>query len=132
MSKVIKLRSTIVAALRAVHPRVYYQRAPDGAPYPYLVYELPNSNDQGDLEQFVLDVDGWDRPAVQGDSTQLEQLMAAVDEALDRRVVTVDGTPMVIYRETRLPLEDDDVRLLRRKYVYQVRVFEKVRGYHNG
>lgn len=132
MSKVTKLRSAIVTILRAVHPRTYYQRAPDNAVYPYLVYELPNSADQGDTEQFVLDVDGWDRPAVQGDSTQLEQLMAAVDEALDRRVVTVDGTPMVIYRETRLPLEDDDVRLLRRKYVYQVRVFEKVRGYHNG
>lgn len=130
MSKVLRLRSAIVAILRAVHLRVYYQRAPDNAVYPYLVYELSNSVDQGDTEQFVLDVDGWDRPAVQGDSMQLEQLMDTVDEALDRRVVTVDGTPVVIYRETRLPLEDDDVRLLRRKYVYQIRVFEKARGYH--
>lgn len=130
MSKVIKLRSAIVAVLRSVHPRVYYQRAPDGAAYPYLVYELPNSNDQGDMEQFVLDVDAWDRPAVQGDSGPIEQLMAAVDAALDKRVVTVDGLPMVIYRDTRLPLDDDDARLLRRKYVYEVRTFQKRRGYH--
>lgn len=122
-NKVLELRKAIVSALRPVHPRVFHRRAPKGTAYPYLVYNLPNSMDDGSFEQFVLDVDGWDSPE-DGDSTILETLMHEADRALHGLTVSV-GTSlsMVFYRDRRLSLDDDDPNIVRRTYIYQARIF---------
>lgn len=125
MNKILELRKAIVAALRAAHPRVYFEEATEGAEYPYLVYELPDSIDDGTLEQFVLDVDGWDAPKG-GDTTALETMMDAADRAINRLAVTVDDRlAITFYRDNRLSLRDDDPRIRRRKYVYQARTYER-------
>jgi hypothetical protein len=131
MVKMIEIRKALKTALKAIHPniivdgesvsRVHYQDAPDDAVYPYLVYVLPNSNDDGTLEQLFLDVDGWDNST---NTTALETLMDSADKALHRKTVVVGNLSMTLYRESRLALEDDDKRLRRRKYIYQVRTYE--------
>lgn len=121
MSRVIELRKAIKALLSAAHPQVYYERADQDAVFPYLVYNLINSIDDGTLENFVLDVDGWD---ANPDTTALETMMAAADSALHR--VTVNDTGKIcvtFYRENRLTLTDDDPRIRRRKYIYQARAY---------
>jgi hypothetical protein len=134
MIKIIEIRKLIKNTLKTIHPnvvidgkskpRVHYEVAPDDAVYPYLVYDLPNSNDDGSLEQFVLDVDGWDYPA-NGDTTVLETLMDDVDKQLHRKTTVINKElSMTFYRENRLPLKDDDSRIRRRKYVYQIRTHE--------
>lgn len=148
MSKVREIRTAITAALRTVHPRVYYERAPDRAAFPYLVFVLNAVNDRN-LERYILDVDGWDAPT-DGSTLALEQLMNEVDYALHKRVVRVrpvgsfvlpfhyvepdprDGLSFVIYRDRRLTLHDDDVRIRRRKYIYEMRTFERRRRDYHG
>jgi hypothetical protein len=122
MIKVIELRKAINTALKTVHPRVYFQAAPDDAIFPYLVYDLPNSVDDGYLEQFVLDVDGWDTTT---DTTVLETLMDNMNKSLDGMTSTVDGLIMSFYLDNRLSLLDDDPRIRRRKYTYQVRTYQR-------
>ena len=129
MSKVLEIRKAVNAALKTVHPRVWYERAPDGAAYPYLIFLLQNAVDLTGLEQFFLDVDGWDAPA-DGSTVALETLMGAVDQALHKRVVVADGVSFVIYRDRRFPLEDNDARIRRRKHIYEVRAFERRSDYH--
>ena len=125
MIKVIEIREIIQTALNSVHPRVYYQTAPDTAVFPYLVYDLPNSTDDGTLEQFVLDVDAWDRPS-NGDTTIVEILIDSADKSLHRKTITVDDNLAVtFYRENRLTLTDDDPNIKRRKYIYKIRTFER-------
>ena len=124
MIKVIEIREIIQTALKSVHARVYYRLAPDTAVFPYLVYDLPNSNDDGTLEQFVLDVDAWD--STNGDTTGLETLIDSADKSLHRKTITVgDNLAVTFYRENRLTLTDDDPNIKRRKYIYQVRTFER-------
>jgi hypothetical protein len=123
MAKMIEIRKAILAELKAIHPRVYFQRASDTAVYPYLVYNLPNSTDDGTLENFVLDVDAWDNTT---NTTALETLIDSADHALHRKTIVVGTLSMTLYRENRLVLEDDDSRLARRKYIYQVRTYEGV------
>jgi hypothetical protein len=123
MAKMIEIRKAILTQLKTIHPRVYFQRAPTSAVYPYLVYNLPNSTDDGTLENFVLDVDAWDNST---NTTAIETLIDSADDVLHRKTVIVGALSMTLYRENRLVLEDDDVSLLRRKYIYQVRVYEEV------
>jgi hypothetical protein len=119
MIKVIELRKAILSFLKAKHPRVYFQVAPDNAVFPYLVYDLPNSSDDGVMERFILEVDGWDKSK---DTTSIETLMDSVDKELHRKtVILADAISATFYRENRIPLRDDDPGILRRKYVYQIR-----------
>ncbi|MCR8635748.1 DUF3168 domain-containing protein [Paenibacillus radicis (ex Xue et al. 2023)] len=122
MSKVTELRKVIQSQLKVIHPRVFYEITPDNTKFPYIVFELPNSVDDGTMENFVLEVDGWDAPT-DADTMPLEQLMSNIDEALHKKVVTGEGLAFIFYRENRMSLPDDDKRIRRRKYVYQVRTF---------
>lgn len=121
MIKPIELRKVIAAALKTVHPRVYYERAPDKAQYPYLVWELPDSINDGYRERWRLEIDGWDAPA-NGDTVALETLMDKVNSAIDE-MVELKNLVVVVRLQNRLSLQDDDPSIRRRKYVYAVRTF---------
>lgn len=121
--KAVEVRKTIQAALKTAHPRVYFQVADENAGYPYVVYDLPNSIDDLSMERFILDVDGWDAP-VNGDTTALETLMDLIDRELHRKTVLVNGVSATFYRENRLSLTDEDKKIRRRKYVYQIRTHQ--------
>jgi len=119
--KIVELRKLINTTLRTVHPRVYYQRAPETATYPYLVYDLPDSIDSRPVEQFNLEVDGWDKPS-SGDTTALETLMDDVDGVLHRKQGIFSELGVTISRARRLSISDDDPLIHRRKYAYDLRV----------
>ncbi len=115
----------IQAHLKAIHPRVYFQVAPESAQYSYIVYDFSNSLDDGEgLQVITLDVDGWDNPG-NGDTTALETLMDTINESLNKKSLTTDTLTVSFYAETKLPLTDDDPRIRRRKYIYQARLFER-------
>jgi hypothetical protein len=120
--------------LKSKHDRVYFQSAPSkiedpdnpgvyiSTPFPYIVYDLPNSVDDGSMEQFVLDIDAWDNKT---DTTTLETLIDSIDKELHRKTVMINGVLAVtFYRENRLSLIDDDPTIRRRKYIYQIRTHE--------
>jgi hypothetical protein len=122
MSKILQLRQAITLALLSAHPRVYFEDAPRDAVFPYVVYSLVNSIDDGSMENFMMDVDGWDNRT---DTTQLETIMHAVDQALHRKTIMITSdTSLTMYRENRLVLNDEDERIKRRKYKYQVRTHQ--------
>ena len=119
----LELRREIQKILKTLHARVFFSVAPSDAVFPYVVFDLPNSVDSGDLENFVLDIDVWD---VATNTTTLETLIGTIDNALHRKSVMLDGKMgFVIYRENRLVLTDDDKRIRRRKYIYQVRTYQE-------
>lgn len=118
----IDARKAIYAQLKAVHPRVYYLRAPETADFPYLVYEF-EITDLGDgLQLLTLDVDGWDNRA---DTTELENLMMATKSRFNRSIVIDDKQVIHFYLDRQLALVDEDPSLNRRKYIYQGRLFER-------
>jgi hypothetical protein len=118
MVKMIEIRKVVQSTLKAIHPRVYFQDAPDDAAPPYLVYDLPNSFDDDPLERFVMDIDGWDKSK---DTTALETLMDSIDKEMNKKTIMIQNMAVTFYRENRLSLTDDDPRIIRRKYTYQIR-----------
>lgn len=120
MTTIIELRKEIVTSLKTVHPRVYSKKAPKDAVFPYLVYDLPNAFSE-DPEIFIFDIDGWDDSE---DTTALEILIDSVDALLHRKTIFTSGkVSATFYRDKKLSPTDDDPRINRRKYTYQIRVF---------
>lgn len=118
-----ELKSAIHGRLKMAHSRVYYQNAPTKVESPYLVYDLPNAIDQGGPpEVWVLDVDGWDEGV---DTAALDALMESVDSVLQRQTLVAGGARACVYRDIRLsPITEDNTELKRRRYTYQVRVYQ--------
>lgn len=122
MITLIEIRKAIMSALLGAHPRIYSEVAPDDAVFPYITYDFSDSIDDGTLERFELDLDGWDAPAA-GNTTALETMMDAADKALHRKTLVIDNDlSMTFYRENRRNLRDDDPRIFRRQNTYQIRV----------
>jgi len=117
------LRKLLHPYLKSIHPRVYFQDAPDDAQFPYLTYDFTQiTNDGEEFETVALDVDGWDMPAG-GDTTVLENLMESVNDALNKKTLTAEGLAITFYLDRKIPLRDDDPAIKRRKYIYEARIF---------
>src|SRR5690606_35280043 len=117
------LRKLLHPYLKSIHPRVYFQDAPDDAQFPYLTYDFTQiTNDGEEFETVALDVDGWDMPS-DGDTTALEILMQTVNDALNKKTLTAEGLAITFYLDRKIPLPDDNPAIKRRKYIYEARLF---------
>jgi hypothetical protein len=123
----IEVRKALIPFLKTLHPRVYYQIAPENAIYPYIVYDIPSIFCDGEGgEVVVLDIDGWDSNDT-GDTTIIETLMATIngkldDEGnptgLDKKTLITSEIAVTYFIENKLSLTDEDKKIKRRKYIY--------------
>lgn len=117
-----EVRKALNTYLKTLHPRVYFQVAPENALFPYVVFDLPNSFSDGEGGEIVtLDIDGWDLNNT-GDTTVIENLMKTIN-SLDKQVLTTDEITVVFYLENKMALADDDKHIKRRKYTYSGKLF---------
>jgi hypothetical protein len=117
-----EIRNVIKSQLKAIHPRVYFLKAPNNAQFPYLVYTI-ELTDLGDgLRMVTLDVDGWDN---QDHTTVLETLMTSVKNALDRNLSINENLFLSFYLDRQLALTDDNPQLNRRTNIFLGRLYER-------
>jgi hypothetical protein len=115
------LRELLYPRLKDIHPRVYFQVAPESAEFPYLVYDFTQIvNDGEEFETVAVDIDGWD---MTDDTTALETLMQTVNDALNKKTLTAEGLAVTFYLDRKIPLRDDNKNIRRRKYIYEARLF---------
>ena len=115
-----ELITLIRNTLLAVHPRVWLERAPVDAVYPYLLFRLTNSKVVEGGEDFILDVMAHD---TSDDATALDQLADDAAAALDR--LSHRGTSLAarFYRLGRKMVEDENKPDLRcRELRFKVKV----------
>ena len=126
---ILKLQEQIFTFLKTKSSRVFFQEAPANTVYPYVVYDLPNSNENFEREDFVLEVDLWDDTT---NTTAIETLVGNIDgdghisapTGLHRKNIYVDGVISAkIYRESRLTIVDEDPRIKRRQLRYQIQAY---------
>lgn len=129
MIKMLEIRKAIITLIKQATPNVFYQDAPskvESNSYPFITVDISNSIDDGTLERFVMDIDGW---GADKNTTGLETMMHEVDLKLHRKTVYLTNVTgqisVTIYRENRLTFDESDSRIFRRRYIYQIRTHEK-------
>lgn len=126
----VELSKTIRTFLLTKCLRVYKQKAPEKAMFPYVTFKLPSSFDYNPAEDFVLEIDGWD---ISQDTTALELLMDSLDgdgdslnpTGLHKKTIISNGLTVTFYRETRGELDDEDPSINRRQIRYTARTYYK-------
>jgi hypothetical protein len=118
----LELRKAIQSNLKAIHPRLFFLRAPEKSIFPYLVYTIEITNIEDNLQLVTLDVDGWDDNS---DTIPLETLMEAVKQTFNKQIIINDKLAMFLDLDRRLTLTDTDPRLNRRKYIFNGRLYER-------
>ena len=112
---------------------VYYDQASEKAAYPYIVFSFEQISTQDESsDTFILDVDGWDNPAG-GNTVPLETTMQTIDgdgnlqnpTGLNEKVIITDTVTLILRRDQRYAIPDDDKSIKRRRYTYQITVFER-------
>ena len=117
----IELRKSLTTFLKTIHPRVYFERAPTTAAFPYLVFDFQLYPDGEGSELCTLAVDGWGNNP---DTTELEVLMKAV-KGLDKTTISNDELVVTFFLENMIPLTDDDESIRRRQYNYSGRIIRR-------
>ena len=117
----INLRIALDKLLEEFHERVFFQSASKGTQFPYIVYTLPNSFTVEEQEIFVLDVDVWDNKE---DTMELETLSSDIWKGLNRYHHYDKNIQFSVYRTNRLPLDDDDPTIKRRKLIFELKYYD--------
>ncbi|MDQ0417922.1 hypothetical protein J2Z48_002106 [Croceifilum oryzae] len=123
----IELQRFIVTQLKKIHSRVYLEWTPQDTPYPYVVYQIPNSSEVNRREDFVLEINVWDRlPEPSGSTVRLQMLADQMDQQLNRLIYTDEsGWTVRFFRMSRLMLPDPDPSIRRRQLRYEIRTYRR-------
>ncbi|MBN2796231.1 MAG: hypothetical protein JXR88_12545 [Clostridia bacterium] len=131
---ILMLRKAVQAYLLSHHPRVYFRNdIPKDAKFPYLVYDFhPTFTLDESSERLLIDIDAWDKPS-NGDSTQIETLIESVNgngdlsnpTGLNFKTISNEDVMATFRLESRNIIDDDDPKILRRKYTYATVVYER-------
>lgn len=110
-----KLRKEIVSLISttgstALSSRVYYLNFPKPATYPYVVYDLRETQTLDGRTSFTLELDCVDHAAV---PKTVNALADAIQDALDHCVVNTTDLFFHCYRSRRYPVTEDDKEIRR-------------------
>ncbi|WP_160357686.1 hypothetical protein [Clostridium chromiireducens] len=117
-SKTIELRKDIISLLKSVCNGVFYRRATDKTPYPYVVISI---NDIAEAK--VLTIDCWDNDS---DTSVIETLADNIESVLDKQTITNENHSITFYsNEDRKWIDDEDKNISRINETFEIRYFGK-------
>ena len=122
MRKTKTLRALVVRQLQTTPGGTYHRDAPKDAPYPYKTFRLSSVSFTDARDDFILDVDVWDRSL---DPKTAEDIADDI-EALFRDTNT-PAPPIypTFYRDARFTLDDPDKNLQHIQLRFWVQLYEE-------
>lgn len=116
-----KLLELILQTLKSKHQRVYHEVAPSDAVYPYIVFNISDGF-KSHRDDLTLIIDIWDRGT---SSIAIEDLTDSIDKLLDEANIHNEFVLTTFYRQTRMKVEDPDLKLKRRQLRFQIQTYFK-------
>lgn len=116
-----KLLELILQTLKSKHDRVYHEVAPDITEYPYIVFNVSDGF-KSHRDDLTLIIDIWDRNS---SSFEIEDLTDTIDSLLDEANIYNEFVLTTFYRQTRMKVEDPDIKLKRRQLRFNIQTYFK-------
>lgn len=122
MSKTEALRAAVTEIIGRSAPRVYYGQAEPGHPAQYAVYELEELSHTDDQYVMQLEVNCMDY----GTNTAACEAMAdQIQAAFNHALVLNDSIMFRSYIERRQPVYEEDRKIIRRRLLFEIRLYER-------
>ena len=118
------LLTFIYNQIQSVYNKTYFEKAPQGTEYPYVVYHMPNTSEVEVREDTVLEVDIWTNT---GDIVELETITDNIDKKLNRLSNLDANFQCKIYRDNpyKLNIPDEDPIIDRRRLRYNIKLYRR-------
>lgn len=114
--------TAIAQKLRTVHQNVYFERAPQGKKFPYIVFRIEGSDKRDRLvEDFVLSINFWDNKT---DTEELDDLVERTNKELDYTLIGGSGWQLMLTKSSYQTIPDTEPNIRRREVLYRVRTYK--------
>lgn len=100
----------------------YYEEAPKGAEYPYMVFSAQRLSDDGGRQSYSLEVNVWDQHEYY---SRAESMMDALEKKLHRCNHMTDKFLIRIFKGRRQNIPDSDKAIKRVREQFEMYIFPK-------
>lgn len=116
--------TAIAQKLRTIHQNIYFERAPQGKKFPYIVFRIENSNKRDRLiEDFVLSLNFWDNDT---DTEVLDNIVDRANKALDYWLFGNGEWKAMLTKTSYQIIPDPNPSIRRREVLYRLRVYRLI------
>lgn len=117
MSKTLELRKALLSEIKKTHSNCYYELVPEGATFPYIVFELENVG-----EQYQVELNVYDKNT---STIQIETLADTLEKYFYRYIYRDDVQVFAMYLNTRNNVQEEDKAIKRRRLLFDLKHFGK-------
>lgn len=125
MSRTLALRQELTALLSEIDEKVYFEKAPQKRPYPYIVFSLSEVLYGAGKTTYQLEINVIDRNE---DSSIVELMADQVQEVLEQRYEMTKEIQFAVYRGLRQTVLEEEKEIVRRRMLFEVHLHERRRG----
>lgn len=117
------LKTTVMTMLKSgTDIPVFYERADKDAKYPYFVFECRRLSENSGIEQYVLEINGWDQHPT---SSRIEAKMDELEKAVHTLKNNDKDRTIIIYKGQKNPVDDEDKSIKRCREQFEMHVCER-------
>ncbi|WP_300766989.1 hypothetical protein [uncultured Acetatifactor sp.] len=99
----------------------YYEEAPEGAAYPYMVFSARRLTEDAGQQVYTLEVNAWDQHPYY---SRAEGMMDVLEGKLHRCNYMTEGHLIRIFKGARQNIPDSDKTIKRVREQFEMRVYE--------
>jgi len=115
------LKIQIEKILLEICKNVYLESADDDSPFPYLVYNIENAVNNGDIHSYFLDVDVWDKSQTTVNIDELERKL----KKLDKTNYIDENIQFTMYYDRTINTKSEHIELKRYTVMFEIRAIER-------
>nr|DAK86830.1 MAG TPA: Protein of unknown function (DUF3168) [Caudoviricetes sp.] len=115
------LKIEIEKILLEICKNVYLEIAEDDSPFPYLVYNIENAVNNGDIHSYFLDVDVWDKSQTTVNIDELERKL----KKLDKTSYIDENIQFTMYYDRTINTKSEHIELKRYTVMFEIRAIER-------
>ena len=101
---------------------VFNERADKDTGYPYFVFECRRLSENSGIEQYILEVNGWDKRSA---SSRIRAKMDELEKAIHTLKSNDKDRTIIIYKGPKVMVDDEDKSIKRCREQFEMQVCER-------